>query len=150
VVTELDAITTRNYLVDVTSGEQLEPTPVNAARCRHSIRDMRDRLTDLAGLCDDILADESRRQGTKTLHLDDYDVVVTGGPTVEYDAQQLQAGLADAGCPADRIDALVTPVVEWKVNRSVLRQLAAANLAYKQAIDNAAVQIDRPYRASVK
>ncbi len=41
-------------------------------------------------------------------------------------------------------------VISYKVDRAVLRQLAAANPDYKAAIELAQVEVEESYRASVK
>ncbi len=132
------------------TGELLQAIPVNAARVRQEAGSAINRLRDLQAACDDILAAEAMRQGTKTLRLDGHTVTLTGGKTVEYDTADLMANLMECGCPPERINEAVQEIVTYRVNRAVLRQLAAANENYAEAIEAAQREVEKPWRASVK
>jgi hypothetical protein len=146
-VNELEVL---GELPDPLTGELLPATPVNAAKVRQAAGLMTNDLRRIMNECDRILAAEAQRQGTKTLHLDSYDVTLTGGRSVDYDPHELMAGLMEAGCPPDRINAAVIETVEYKVDRRVIRSLAAANPEYAQAINNASKEVEKPWRAAVK
>lgn len=137
-------------LLDVQTGELLPATVSNAARVLQAARAMKRHVDEIVREATEYLAAESARQGTKTLHDGDETVTLTGGTTVEYDPGDLMEALAMAGCPAERIDQAVVATVTYKVDRAVLRQLAAANPEYKAAIDLAAREVEKDYRASVK
>lgn len=137
-------------LLDVRTGELLEPTVDNAARVIHSARALKNQATEIVNEATAYLVEESTRQGTKTLHGEDETVTLTGGLSVDYDAVELIEGLTEVGCPSNRIDQAVVQVVTYKVDRSVLRQLSAANPDYRTAIELAEVQVEKPHRASVK
>jgi len=139
-----------DQLPDPVTGELHPAVPRNAARIRLLAGDVITRMRDLQHACDVVLADEAQRQGTKTLHLDGYDVTLTGGVSVEYDPHELMVGLMEAGCPPDRVNQAVVETVSYKVNRAVLRQLAGANDEYRQAIDNAKQEVEKPWRATVR
>lgn len=136
-------------LLDVTSGELLEPSVSNAARVINAARTMKANIQEVVREATAYLVEESTRRGTKTLHDENETVTVTGGTSVEYDAADLIELLTDAGCPQDRIDSAITMVVTYKVDRRVLRQLAAANPEYRAAIELCAREVEKPYQASV-
>lgn len=137
-------------LMDVRTGELLEPTIGNAARCFHAARAMKAQVNEIIIELTNYVVAVSERQGTKTLHADGETVTVSGGITVEYDPLDLRDALEAAECPADRIDAAIKTEVTYKVDRAVLRQLAAANPDYRAAIELAEREVEKPYRASVK
>lgn len=136
-------------LLDVRTGELLEPTVSNAARVLNAARAMDAQIRELKREATAWLVEESARRGTKTLHEENETVTLTGGTSVEYDAADLIALLTDAGCPPDRINAAVTTEITYKVNRSVLNQLASANKDYAAAIRLCETEVEKPYRASV-
>lgn len=136
-------------LLDVATGELLPATIQNAGRVLLAARMMEENIRDIKRETTAFLAAESARAGTKTLRDDGCTVTLTGGTTVEYDAQDLMEALRMAGCPEDRIDAAVKTEITYKVDRAVLRQLAAANPEYRAAIELAAREVEKPYRATV-
>ena len=137
-------------LLDVQTGEILPATVGNAARAIHAARIMKSRVNEIVNEATAYLVAESEHRGTKTLHGDNETVTLTGGVGVEYDALDLMQALEAAGCPVDRIDAAVHAEVTYKIDRRVLGQLAAANQDYRTAIDTAATEVEKPYRATVK
>lgn len=137
-------------LLDVRTGELLEPTVENAERVIVAARAMKAQVNEIVTEATAFLAEESARRGTKTLHGEGVTVTLTGGPGIDYDPTELRRELEFAGCPEDRIEAAVVMEVSYKINRSVLSQLAGANPEYKAAIQRAELEVDRPYRASIK
>ncbi len=137
-------------LLDVETGEVLPATVENAGRVITAARDMKSRVQEVIGQATAYLADEASRQGTKTLHDGGATLTLSGGLTDEYDAADLMNALREAGCPEARIDEAVTTEIKYKVNKSVLRQLAGANIAYRAAIEEARYQYEKPWRVSVK
>jgi hypothetical protein len=136
-------------LLNVETGELLPATVDNAALVIQACRNMKQRVNDLVADTTAYLVSEAERRGTKTLHTEETTITLTGGATDEYDAHDLMMLLREAGCPEDRIEAAVVAEITYKVNRSVLKQLTV-NPDYKAAIELAARQVERPYRASVK
>lgn len=136
-------------LLDLETGELLPATVDNAGRVLLAARAMKERVNAIIKEATAYCVTVSEREGTKTLHGDHETVTLKGGTSVEYDPGDLMENLAEVGCPEDRINAAVTATVTYKVDRSVLRQLAAANPDYKIAIELAAREVDRPYQASV-
>lgn len=144
------AVEGERWLLNPASGETLPATPENAAAVLAVLRDLRYRLSDAIRACESVLADESARQGTKTLHVGGFTASVSGGSELVWDIEALRVGLAKAGCPEERIDALIVATTEYKVNQSVARQLAAANPQYAAAVEAAKGRVEKPVRVSVK
>jgi len=137
-------------LLDVQTGELLEPSVQNAARVLSAARAMKAHVNEIVNEATAYLVALSEHQGTKTLHGDGETVTVSGGPGIDYDPIELRELLEKAGCPQNRIEQAVRTEITYKVDRAVLRQLAAANKDYKQAIDHAEVEVEKPWRASIK
>lgn len=144
---ELQPIT---ELPDPRTGEVLPATPDNAATVRLAAAQIVAAMRDLQAACDEVLAEECRRQGTKTLHLDGHTVTLTGGTSTVYDPVELMENLRSVNCPEERINALVVETVTYKVNRSVLRQLMAANEDYEMACELASHEEEKSWRATIK
>lgn len=137
-------------LLDVSSGEILPATIENAATVLLAAREMKQKVDTVIRGATAYLASESAHHGIKTFDLPAGKVTLTGGMTVEYDAADLMEALRVADCPEERINEACVAEVSYKVNRSVLRQLAAANPDYKAAIELGERHIDKPWRASVR
>ena len=146
--TEL-ALPLPEQLVDVRTGELLPATPENAVDLISAARELRGRLLSLVKDCEAILLEESRRQGTKTLHLPGGTATITGGSDLEWDLETLLE-LRDLGLPEERYNELVVARVEFKVDARVASQLEAANEAYGDVIRQARSRVERPFRVSVK
>lgn len=114
---------------------------------RESVR----RSYELIELVSALVRVESRRQGTKTLHLPTGRVAtVSGGETTVYDAERLAAELAAAGMPEERVADVVRPVVEWKVDRRALRSVVASNPLYAEAAARCSSVVFEKFRVAVK
>ncbi len=137
-------------LLDVRTGELLEPTLPNIARVIESARAMKANVNQIVYEATLAAVAMSEMRGTKTLHGEGETITVSGGTGMDYDPSDLIEALLAAGCPQDRIDSAVIAQVTYKVDRSVLRQLAGANEDYKAAIELAEREVERPYRVSVK
>jgi hypothetical protein len=137
-------------LLNVETGELLPATIDNAVAALIAARNMKERVNEIVSETTAFLVSESTRLGTKTLPAGSTTVSLSGGVSDEYDAHDLMQLLRESGCPEDRIEQAVTTEISYKVNRAVLRQLAAANPDYKAAIELARREVERPYRASVR
>jgi hypothetical protein len=144
------AVTGGIELVNVETGEFLPATVENAAVVLHAARTMKRRLDNVIAETTSFLLAESQVRGTKTLEAGREKITLTGGPTVDYDTTDLMDALREAGCPEERIAEAVIEEISYKPNRSVLRQLAAANPDYRAAVELAERTIEKPWRASVK
>lgn len=142
-------LTTYQGLLDVQTGELLEPSVGNAARCISAARAMKQHANAIVREATDYLVSLAEHQGTKTLHGDGETITLSGGTSTDYDPADLREALEAAGCPADRIDAAVRMEVTYKVDRAVLRQLAGANPDYKAAIELAERQVEKAYAATI-
>lgn len=136
-------------LVDVRTGELVDATPENAADLLNIAREMRTRLLDLVKDCEAVLIAESRRQGTKTLHLAASTITVSGGTETVYDVGEL-GKLLGLGLPPDRFAELVQETVSYKIDARVAKQLEASNDAYAAVIRRARSVIEKPWRVSVR
>jgi hypothetical protein len=124
--------------------------PNQVAQALESVRDAKRQLDHARAFLEDTLRLEAQRQGTKTLHLQGCDAVITGGTTTSYDSEQLAVLLHQAGMPLDRISELIVATVTYKVNAHKAKQAAAANPAYKDAIEQTKTVDPAPWRVAIK
>jgi hypothetical protein len=146
--TDLEIIVPENIL-DVRTGELLPATPNNAVELLFAAREMRAKMMGLIKDCEAVLLDESRRQGTKTLHLPGGTAEITGGHALEWDLGTL-LDLLELGLPEERYNDLVVATTTYKVDARVAKQLEAANPAYAEVIGRARSTVEKPWRVSVK
>jgi predicted TIM-barrel fold metal-dependent hydrolase len=148
------ALAVPTELLDVLTGEVLPATPENAARVLEAAREMKRRMDDVVAAATAYVAEESLRQGTKTLAAGGAKIELSGGPqeTFESVEEELAEALREAGVPEERVGqaVYVEEVRRLKVDRGVLRQLASANPAYAEAIRSVRRTVERPLRVSVK
>lgn len=78
---------------------------------------------------------ESRKQGTKTLHLEGATVTVKTGEEWVYDAEEVEQGLRAAGMPEERIREIVKETVSYKVDAVKAKQAASANALYAEVVE---------------
>jgi hypothetical protein len=147
-MTSTDLILPDN-LLDVRTGELVPATPQNAAELLYAAREMRARMLSLVKDCEAVLLDESRKQGSKTLHLPAGTAEITGGTALEWDLGVL-TDLLELGLPQDRYEQLVVASVTYKVDARVAKQLESANPAYAEIIERARSYVERPWRVSLK
>lgn len=86
----------------------------------------------------------SELEGTKTLHFEGYTAVVKSGAGWEYDPEQIEIGLREAGMPEHRIREIVKEVVTYKVDAVKAKQAGAANPAYQEVVDANKKPIEKP------
>lgn len=127
-------------LVNVHTGEMLPATLENAGVVLTAAREMKQRINDVVVDATRYVVEQSRVAGAKTLHVDGCDLIVSGGDKTIYDIEVLEENLREAGCPEDRLNALITQTISYKLNYSVLRQLQSANPDYRSAIEKSASQ----------
>ena len=119
------------------------------AAALHALREYKGRVEGAMREATQILVDESRRQGTKTLRLGDVTAEIRGGPQTTYDVEMLRLELDRVGCPQERLDELIKIEVAYRVDGRVARQLANANPDYARAIEKARLVVEKPYWAKV-
>jgi hypothetical protein len=132
------------------TGEVLDLTDAPAVgRALRDVRRLKQQLDEARRILEDALVEESRRVGTKTLHLGSVLAIVYGGEKVEWDVEELWK-LRDAGLPEERLTALIKTEVTYKVDAAVARQIAAANPDYRAIIERARLVVPASWRVSVK
>lgn len=125
--------------------------PAACARALEDLRDLSSRINEAKGAIVDSLVAESRRQGTKTLHLPDgFKVEIRGGERTVWDAQQLETDLRAAGMPEDRIREIVVEEVSWTVAAAKANQAARANPEYGAAVEKARSSVETRPTIAIK
>lgn len=124
--------------------------PAQVAKALDSVRQAKNHLDQVRQLLESVLRLEASRQGTKTLHLDGIDAVITGGEKVEYDGEQLLRLLEKAGMPPERVMQIVEMVVSYKVNAARAKQAAGANPAYAEAVAQTRTVVPAAWRVSTR
>lgn len=135
--------------LDVSTGEVLPATPENAAAVIEAARNLKARCDQAIRDATSILVEESRRQGRKTFDAGRR-VEVSGGSKTVYDPLELAEALREAGVPEGRIDEAVSQEFTYKIDRSVLKQLAAANPDYAAAIESASRVEEESFKVALK
>lgn len=151
---------------DVSESVELEPAPAilnpisgelvvlsdlgGVAVALQQIREAKRKLDGYVAAFSDAAIEESRHLGKRTMTVGRLQVVVSGDTELEWDIGRLQQGLAEAGCPEERINELVKAEVTYSVDGTVSRQLSAANPAYKTAIEAAKSRVPIRQYVSVK
>lgn len=137
-------------LVVPTTGEIVDAgDPEACLRALSEVRELESRLKELKAELTDALAREFSRQGTKTMELGGYKAELRGGTQVVWDVEVLEE-LRDLGLPDDRMNALVTPEVTYRVNASVAKQIAAANTSYAGVITRAKTEVPKASYVTLK
>lgn len=136
-------------LIDIRTGEALEPTPENAAVLLYALKQHKRQAIEAIKLCEQILHAEARRQGTKTLHLPGGQVEVRTPTELVWNLELLEE-LRTLGLPEERWNDLVRETVERKVDARIAKQIAASNEAYAKVIDAARQTHDKPPYVLIK
>lgn len=137
-----------DVLVRVDTGELISLR--DASQVAEYLRDLRQHIGQLhriRALLEDLLVEESERQGAKTLHLGGVTATVSGGTETVWDVEELR-NLLRVGLPPERWTDLVTTKVEEVVNARVAKQIASANPDYAKIIDGAKRTASKRYRVS--
>jgi len=110
------------------------------------IRGLEARLREVKTILTDAVVRESQRQGSKTLHMGTIDAEVRGGNAVEWDAEELERGLRDAGMPDDRIRDVVKEQITYTVDAREAKRVAGANEAYAAVVARVQTVVEKkPY-----
>lgn len=143
------AVIVPDQLLDVRTGEIVPATPSKAVELLYAAREMRAKMLGLVKDCEAVLLEESRRQGTKTLHLPEGTAEITGGSAPDWALGTLTE-LLDLGLPQERYDELVVATTTYKVDARVAKQLEGANPEYAEVIGRARSYVEKPWRVTVK
>jgi hypothetical protein len=141
----------RNDVVVPLLGLAVDPYKLGeVAEALDAVRQAKRLLDEARGELERLLAEEAQRRGTKTMHIGNKTVEISGGPETVYDIEVL-GRLQEVGLPEDRYNELVKTRIEYRVDRNVVRQLlGSGNQEYSRIINWAASVQERPYRVSVK
>ncbi len=142
---------TIQHVLNPVTGELIPASDVNGvAEAVKGLRALNAQIRDAIADATSILVDESRRQGTKTLALQDVTVEIRGGTETVWDTEKLSDGLEAAGCPIERIREVIKVEVAYKVDARVAKQLASANEDYAAVLESAKTTVEKPYYVRVK
>jgi hypothetical protein len=132
-----DSLDRGTELVVPVSGEllSLEDT-AGCVRILGEIRQLEQSLKEAKAALTEALRQEFERQGTKTLEIEGVKAELRGGSEIVWDVETLEQ-LRVLGLPAERMAALITTEVSYKVNARVAKQIAAANEEYAAVIESA-------------
>ncbi len=145
-----DLVTIHHVLNPVT-GELIPAEDVNGvAEAVKGLRALNAQIRDAIADATVILVEESRRQGTKTLALQDVTVEIRGGTETVWDEDKLHDDLEALGLPKERLRALIVPYLTYKVDARVAKQLAGANEDYAKVIESAKSTVEKPFYVRVK
>jgi hypothetical protein len=157
----------RSPALGETTGQELEPVAAEfvvpfsgevialadtpkVARALLEVRQLKERLDEARRQLEEVLRLASEQAGTRTLHLGDVDVVVSGGEKVVYDELELARRLRAAGLPEERLSELIVETVTYKVDARVAKSVAASNPKYAEAIEASRRTVPAPVRVSIK
>jgi len=131
-------------LVDLTQPAEVAGAIGDIDQAVRQLRELRDLLVET-------IVEECTRQGTKTLHLEHgLSAKVSGGTRPEYDLETLADLLRDAGLPEDRLEQLIVPRVEYRLDQAVARQLRGANAMYAEALNACRTDVPAPWRVTIE
>lgn len=122
--------------------------PAHCAKVMQEIRELEAKLRELKGYLGESLMEESRRQGTKTMHFPGLEVKINTPNDIAWD-QEVLAELQAAGLPEERFNALVTTEISFKVNGSVAKSIAGSNEVYAEILARAQTRVPRTPSVSV-
>lgn len=126
-----------SVLIQPATGEIIDTADASqVARFLQDVRELGKLVADARKRAEYHLAEYATRVGTKTFELDGRKITVRDGDKISWDVDVLEQ-LVEAGLPEDRFNKLVTPVVTYKVDGRVAKQLAAANPVYAEIIGKA-------------
>lgn len=113
------------------------------------IRDLESQLREVKSELTAALTAEFSRQGTRTLEIGGIKAELHGGTQIVWDVEIL-GELRTLGLPEERMDALVTAEITYKVNTNVAKQLASANPLYASVIERAKSTIPKASYVTIK
>lgn len=138
---EIIVVPEAGLVVIPTTGEAINLSDAHACACAlQEVREVEAQLRDIKRVLTEGILEESRRQGSKTLHFSTFDARINNPPTTAWDYEVL-CELQDAGLPEERFADLVTTEISYKVNGNVAKSVASSNPAYREIIERAKTTI---------
>jgi len=102
------------------------------------IKALKDAVMDADRRLREAFKEISSLKGSKTFYIDGLGKIeLRGGDRTEYDAQAIEDGLRDLGCPEDVIREIVVETISYKVDGNRARRAASANPDYARVIEDA-------------
>ena len=142
--------TNLSELIVPVSGEVVSyDDPAGCLRVLTEIRELEARLKEVKADLTSALAAEFSRQGTKTLELDGIRAELRGGTDIVWDIEVLEE-LRELGLPEERMNALITTEIRFRVNANEAKRVAAANPAYAEVVERAKKVIPKATYVAVK
>lgn len=123
--------------------------PAGCLRVLSEIRELEAKLKEAKADLTAALASEFSRQGTKTLEIDGIRAELRGGTEIVWDLEVLEE-LRDLGLPEERMGALITTEVVYRVNANEAKRIASANAEYADVVERARRVIPKAAYVSVK
>lgn len=115
-----------------------------------AIRQFEQQIREAKSALTQAIAERARILGTQTLHLPNgQKAEVRGGPTISYDAEQIETELRALGMPEERIREIVVEEVSYKVSAREAKRAAAANEEYAAVIESAKTVEEKPIYISI-
>ena len=123
--------------------------PREVALAIDAIRDLEWQLRAAKTELTRALVHASEVAGTKTLRYEGVEATVKGGEKVEYDADALYLDLLAAGMSEARAGEVVVETVIHTVNANEAKRVAAANPAYREAVERHRTVVEVPHSVTV-
>lgn len=108
------------------------------------VRDLERELRSIKAELTQAIVAATRREGTKTLHMEGLTASIKSGSDIHYDAEQIEEGLRAAGMPEERIREIVVETISYKVDAVKAKQAASANPDYAAVIEANRVETEKP------
>ena len=147
---ELEVTPQDNYPVPIIGSIIDLEQPEQVAQAIDDVKRAFAVLGEAKRMLEGLLVEESRKQGSKTLHLPGYDVEVKDDKTLVWNLEVLEE-LRAAGLPEERFEELVRPKVEYSVSALKAKQIErSGNEQYASIIGRARSYEERTPRVSIR
>lgn len=116
--------------------------PRECAIALDDLRQLEQRVKEAKRILSDAIAEESKRQGSKTLHFDGVDAEVKTSQRLVWDVERLEKGLRELGMPEERIRTIITETVTYDVKAVEANRAARANPEYADLVGSCRTEIE--------
>ncbi len=147
-MTEIPEVVGMELIVPFTGEVVPLDDPAACARIFDEAKELERKCRELRGYLGDLLMEESRRQGSKTLHFEGYQVKINTPNDISWDYETLLE-LQQAGLPEERFNDLVTTEYTIKVNGLVAKSIGSSNEVYKEILERAQTKIPKSPSVSI-